>query len=619
MLRMAIVGLGPWGLCALERVVTLARQEVPRGIEVAVHVVEPGTPGSGVYDITQPDYLLLNNPCGQLTLYPFETESYQPRYGLSLYDWVTARGYRWLGDRCVVDPAGEPIEPHHFLPRRLMGEYLQWFYRALLYSTPPHVHVVHHQTSAVDLVARRGGCEEVRLANGSVVVVDHVIVTTGHAPNQDVGRSRVIGPYPVTSYVEQVPAGTKVAVSGMGLVAVDVVTALTIGRGGQFVADGGGLRYRPSGQEPVLRLYNRSGLPFTAKPVSGSERVTVYQPLICTPAAVDALTGRSNGRRRQVDVRKELLPLLFAEMYVRYYAQVAFQAEGSRAAGAAVRERLLAAWRAGRFGDELARLASLFGRFDAEALFFGDQPTYCSSDDYERFVYQSLADDLREAEVPHGRSPVKSAAWVFRIFRDTIRSVVELGGLTFDSYLDFNAEICSRSHRLVAGPPALRSRQMLALMDAGVVRMPYGPAPARELSAGATEPDATRTRISSTAFDQPYVDDVDLVMRGHLEEPRIANSGSLLLTSLYNRGRVSQFRYGAAVVGSVNMTPDHHPIDTEGRPQLNVSMFGVLTEGIRHFTAYIPSLRGRMRAFEDVGACVSELLDTASVSEHAAA
>ena len=41
-----------------------------------------------------------------------------------------------------------------------------------------------------------------------------------------------------------------------------------------------------------------------------------------------------------------------------------------------------------------------------------------------------------------------------------MRSVVELGGLSLDSYLDFNADICSRIHRLVAGPPALRSRQI---------------------------------------------------------------------------------------------------------------------------------------------------------------
>ena len=619
MLRIGIVGLGPWGLCALERAVTLAHHEVPRGIDVAVHVVEPGTPGSGIYDITQPDYLLLNNPCGQLTLYPFESESYQPSYGLSLYDWVTARGYRWVGERCAVDPAGDPIEPHHFLPRRLMGEYLQWFYRALLAGAPPNLEVVHHRTSAVDLLPRRDGREEVRLADGSAVVVDHVIVTTGHTPNRDVSGSRAIRPYPVTSYPERIRPGTKVAVSGMGLVAVDVVTALTVGRGGKFVAEGGGLRYRPSGQEPAIRLYNRSGLPFTAKPVTGSERVTVYKPLICTPVAVDALTGRSSGRRRLVDVRRELLPLLFAEMHARYYAQMAFQADGSSAAGAAVRERLSAAWLEGRFRDELSRLAARFGSFDAEALFFGHEPSYRSSDDYERFVYQSLADDLREAEVPDARSPIKSAAWVFRIFRDSIRSVVELGGITLDSYLDFNGEISSRSHRLVAGPPALRSRQMLALMDAGIVRTPYGPAPARALSTDATGSGRTRTRLRSTAFDEAHTEDVDVLIRGHLEEPRITNSDSPLLRSLYDRGRVSQFVYGSAVVGSINMTADHHPIDIEGRPQLSISMFGVVTEGIRHFTAYIPSLRGRMRAFEDVGSCVGELLANASVSERVAA
>jgi hypothetical protein len=37
-------------------------------------------------------------------------------------------------------------------------------------------------------------------------------------------------------------------------------------------------------------------------------------------------------------------------------------------------------------------------------------------------------------------------------------------------------------------------------------------------------------------------------------------------------------------------------------------MFGVLTEGVRHFTHYIPSPRSRIRAFEDVGACVHEIL-----------
>ena len=37
-------------------------------------------------------------------------------------------------------------------------------------------------------------------------------------------------------------------------------------------------------------------------------------------------------------------------------------------------------------------------------------------------------------------------------------------------------------------------------------------------------------------------------------------------------------------------------------------MFGVLTEGVRHFTHYIPSPKSRIRAFEDLGACVAEIL-----------
>jgi hypothetical protein len=160
---------------------------------------------------------------------------------------------------------------------------------------------------------------------------------------------------------------------------------------------------------------------------------------------------------------------------------------------------------------------------------------------------------------------------------------------------------------------------MLALMDAGVVRMPYGPAPARGRAVTDVDPTATQTRISSTAFEQQYVEDVDVVIRGHLEEPRIAGSASQLLTQLYNRGRVSQFRYGEVAVGSVDLTADSHPIDIEGRPQTRIYMFGVLTEGVRHFTAYLPSPRSRMRAVEDIGTCVAEILGDVSVGERMAA
>jgi uncharacterized NAD(P)/FAD-binding protein YdhS len=609
--RIAIIGLGPWGVCALERIVTTARHGLRPGLAVEAHVIEPGTPGSGVYDVTQPDYLLLNNPCSQLSLYPFASETDRPVYGLGLFDWATAQGYRWVGDRCVIDPSGRPIEPHHFLPRRLMGEYLHWFYRALISGAPSTVEIVHHPTSAVDLAAAPGGGEHVHLAGGRVLSVDHVIVTSGHTANAEGGEQgshpRHLSPYPVTAYVERLPDDARVGVAGMGLVALDVVIALTIGRGGRFVQAGDGLQYQRSGREPVIHMFSRSGLPFTAKSVTGIDRAGVYKPIICTPEALDELSGRANGRRRLIDVRSELLPLLFAEMYARYYAQLAFRA-GAGAAGAAVREQLRSAWLEGRFEAELAGLRARFGNFDAEALFFGHPASYRSSQEYESYVYEALADDVREAEVPDGASPVKSAAEVFRIFRDPMRSVVEQGGLSLDSYLDFNADIRSRIHRLVAGPPALRSRQLLALMDIGLLRVPFGPAPSLGPALGREDPRLARTAISSTTFEQTHEDEVDVLIRGHLDEPRIDGSASQLLSRLYTRGRVSQFRYGAVTVGSIDLTPDSHPIDIDGRPQLRIWLFGVLTEGVRHFTHYIPSPKSRIRAVEDLGACVAEIL-----------
>ena len=84
--------------------------------------------------------------------------------------------------------------------------------------------------------------------------------------------------------------------------------------------------------------------------------------------------------------------------------------------------------------------------------------------------------DLDEA-LAVGGSPVKAAQEVLRILRDQLRSVIEFGGLSLESYIDFQSNVRGRINRLEAGPPPLRSQQLLALLDAGVVRVPLRPDP----------------------------------------------------------------------------------------------------------------------------------------------
>ena len=601
MIEVAIIGLGSWGLSFLERIVTGSRSQWG---PIRLHIVEPGNPGSGVYAVNQPDYLILNTPCGQVSLYPWQDAGPSPAYAVGLYEWVTLTGYRWVGDTCRVGPEGRKITPDDYVPRRLMGEYLQWFYETLVASAPPKVEVIHHHTEAVNIVAGQAGRERVFLADGGEFEADHVILTSGHTDNvpPPAHPALVARPYPVDRYVATIPRGATVAVEGMGLVATDVVMALTLGRGGSFTENGERLRYVKSGDEPTLRLFSRSGFPYCAKAVATVDESDEYEALICTKQTIGAIQGGAGtGRpRRQIDFRSAVLPLILAEMQVKYYCQSALLKAG-RATSDEVRTQLGRAWTEGSFASAVRRLVADYGEFDPAWHFFGPHGDCVSSKDYESLIYSIVEADLTEA-LRGGTAPVKSAYEVLRHLRDLMRTVIEFRGLTFESYVDFRDNIKTRVNRLVAGPPALRSKQLLALIDAEVVAVPLGPLPVINPSA------AGGFQLSSRRFEQPHCEQVDWLIHGHLENPTISRSSSSLLQRLWRDGRLQPLAYGETEVGSVALDEAFHPIDAWGRPAPRIWVFGSLTEGVRYFTHYVPSPKSRLRAFLDAQRCVEEIM-----------
>lgn len=600
-MEIAIIGLGSWGLSFLERIVTGSWSNWG---PVRVHVVEPDTPGSGVYAVDQPDYLILNTPCGQVSLYPWQDEGPSPAYALGLYEWATAAGYRWVGDNCLQDGNGRPLTRDDYLPRRVMGEYLQWFYKTLVASAPQKVEIVHHKTQAVNIVSQLSGSERVLLADGDELEVDHVILTSGHTDNLEppADPALIARPYPVTRYIDRIAPGAHVAVEGMGLVATDVVMALTVGRGGAFEENGDRLRYVRSGNEPAVHLFSRSGFPYCAKAVATVDESDVFEAVVCTEAAVAAIQGgHGSGRpRRQIDLRATVLPLVLAEMQVRFYSQSANLAGGPAAADE-VRNQLALAWHDGSYPSIVQALSMRYGEFDPYWHFFGPRGDYVSSKDYEAQIYSLVESDLVES-LRGGSAPVKSAYEVLRHLRDLMRNVIEFKGLTPESYVDFRDSIKTRVNRLVAGPPALRSKQLLALMDADVVTAPFGPLPVIEPAAEGG------FVLTSRRFEQPYSRQVDWLIHGHLENPGLCRSASGLLQRLYQDGRLQPLSYGPKQVGSVSIDSDFHPIDAWDRPAKRIWLFGSLTEGVRYFTHYVPSPKSRLRAFIDAQKCVEQIL-----------
>lgn len=604
MSEMAIVGLGSWGLCVLERTVHQARLTEER---IRVHVVEPGQLGGGVYVKEQPDYLVLNNPCSQLSLYAAPSVGLDPPYAVGLYEWAVQRGYRWVDHQCLIDPEGDPILPTDYLPRRLMGEYLAWFYETLVLNAPPNLEIVRHFTSVVDIVATADGREQLLVEQGEPLVVDHVVLTSGHTFNvestPDANGVHFLRPYPVEFLDTEVAPGARVAISGMGLVGFDLLTAFTVGRGGRYEpASKGRLRYLRSGLEPEIVLFSRTGVPYCAKSAHGLDPYGGYEPVVCTPERIGQLVvDPETGDRRLVDFRADLLPLILGEMQARYYVHSAFL-EGGGDASLAARIRLARAWAEGTYPEAVAVLAQEYGAFDpSEYLFAGSGATYPSDASYQAAVVDMIEGDLTEAMMVGG-SPVKAALEVMRILRDQLRSVIEFGGLTLESYLDFQRNVRSRINRIEAGPPPLRSQQLLALIDAGVVWFTAGPDPVVAPTADG------RISLRSTHLDEPTETVVDAIVRGHLELPSLADSCAPLLMRLYDAGRLTQLHYDEVEVGSVAITRDFHPLDRSGRVQEHISVLGVLTEGVRYFTHYLPSPRSRLRAVLDAEACVAAVV-----------
>ena len=511
------------------------------------------------------------------------------------------------GYECRIGTEGEPIRPTDYLPRRLMGEYLAWFYDTLLADAPATWRSSATSPRPSTSSPKLGGREAVLLDNGETLSVDHVVLTSGHTFNEepvgDPASVRYLRPYPV-EYFDAAPPGLIGGHRRHGPGRFDLMTALTVGRGGAFESSASRKRYVGSGNEPVIYLYSRSGVPYCAKSAHGVDPYGDYRPVVCTPEAFAELTHPGALRvRRQVDFRTELLPLLFAEMQARYHTHAAYLKGGveESAAAAGPPSGGLGGWQLR--AKPSSELELLYGHFDPAS----HDLRRCRSPLHleQRLPVPGLRDDRGRPRRSTGRGgqpgqggpgsppdPPRPFALGHRVRRPVPRVL----------------------HRLPvqrAGPdqPAGGGPSAAAL--------PAAPRPSSTPAwCGSTfgpDPEVTplgdgRVVLRSTQLDRGHRVAVNGVVRGHLDLPSLARSGSPLLSRLYAKGRLTQLSYGDTAVGSVAISEDFHPYDAEGRLQPNLSLLGVLTEGVRYFTHYLPSPRSRLRAVLDAQDCVEAII-----------
>lgn len=602
--RIAIIGVGSRGLGVLEQITSLCLEHTTAKLEI--YLVDPGEYGQGTHHAEQQHYVLSNTVASQVTMFSDETVTGDGsmRRGPSLLEWARAEGYRnFNGQYCrptAPDEGCEILETDYF-PRALLGEYLSWVYDHLVKTLPPGIHLRRHKGTAVDMMLHENGEVWITLDTGHRFAVHYVFLATGHGRNfpdaletnlqrfvqESAVRNPYIGywrtPYPLKRLKVISPDAT-VAIQGLGLSGHDVISELTVGRGGRFVQEEDRLHYVCSGREPKLLLFSRNSIPFCGRAINQKKRGKQYQPHFFTRTAIDNLRREAMVIKghTQINFEQDLWPLLIRELsYVYQCTQSGYwEAPGQFTVSEETRHAI---------NDILYPLAG--HNFDALS-------------DFTEFIGQYLERDTEQAEGGNVENPVKATTDVLRDVRSVLRYAVDFSGFTPESHKQFLEKYCPIIARVAIGPPKERNKELLALLHAGVVSWAGGPGAKIECSHA-----KAAFVIRGQFATQVECRTADVFIKARIENFYPEQDDSVLMKNMLKRGIVRPFLNGNYHPGGIDITKDQNLISAMGQVIRNIWALGNIVEGPNFYTHVLPQPYVNSSVVRDAGRCVLDMFD----------
>lgn len=600
-IQIGVVGAGPRGTIALDRIV--ANADTAPASPITVHLVDPQPPGAGrVFRTDQPASLLMNTVCADVTVFTDDSVRCRGpiRPGPSQYEWARLVAAGTIVDGITAEVTAEAgrLTPWSYATRAFNGHYLSWALRHIAAGAPDRVTVVLHRQRAVAVEDLADGRQLLRLADGAAQLLDALVLATGHSdvdltPEQERTRDfaargglcYVPPSSPAEVDLSMIRPAEPVLLRGMGLVFFDYVGLLTEGRGGRFRRSGSALRYLPSGREPVLWAGSRRGTPHASRPEIRQEMPTKHRPRFLT-AEVVAEFRRHAGSGR-TNFRRQVWPHVVQEVEWVYYSQV-LAADPDRL------RTLRGAFDAlSPGGPEIdAVIAELVPdpalRLDWRALHrpAGDR-RFRDYDDYTSWVRSRLLDDVVQSLAGPAGSARKALAAAIRDLRAPISQVVSHTGLSGSSYRSDVVEWFNGLFNSVAnGPPVLRIEQLVALVDAGVVRF-LGPTMrvAEDLAAPAfvgSSPAVLADPVPARVLVDAWLHDTDL---RRTADPLLAS----LVRGGQARPHVIPDRAGDGYrTGGLDITEGSQQVlDSVGRPHPARFAYGPPVESVQWLTATV--------------------------------
>ncbi|MBP1326247.1 hypothetical protein JOF28_001479 [Leucobacter exalbidus] len=636
---LAIIGAGPRGTSLLERIganyAQLAAQAAGGARGLDVHVIDDTQTGAGrIWRTDQPRDLCMNTLADAVTLFtePGSTVAGPIVEGPTLYEWCVlafagsgsasagipaaaafvpaARARTFAAHPVRAGLAAEyrselaAMRPESHPSRALYGEYLIWCFERALALLPEGVRVIRHVARAEGLT-RTGDGERIALSDGTTVTAGSVVLATGWMPTAATAAEQQLAARPQTASVwvppespieqdlSQIAAGSAVIMRGLGMSFFDTLSLLTLGRGGEFVTDAaapGGLRYLPSGEEPVVFATSRRGVPFRSKSLYGGlppraelrflravDWATEPRPInfdrrlwprIVGDAFLDhaRTLGRLHPDALTLDVASvdaasldeasldeaslsggpvasgtsASAPAAIFDAITRSIERAIAEIDQPASAGSPVGSDSLAHAAAPDLHDTVARIAGAVApfivdpadRFDLSGEIELASGVFASPEEFDAWVRQRVAADLREAELGVD-SPLKAGLWSLSAARAASSRIGTVGGFDAESRASGFRMLFTVGGMVGSGPPAFRNRQLLALCEAGLVRF-IGPNASLDITPdgfASESPSVAGSRVEAPAL-------VDAWMHFH----SLDATASPLARTLLDSGRARSFR-----------------------------------------------------------------------------
>lgn len=582
---LAILGLGPRGISLIERIAAeLAAQ--PRG-PLDLHLIEDSVIGAGrIWDPRQPRTLCMNTLAGAVTLFaePGATVNAPAFEGPTQYEWIRllrgdhegiAPAKRATFDTYPPDPqvaedfaeeiAASQAQSHP--SRAFYGAYLRWCYDIALARLPEEVTVTVHNTR-LNSIREAEDHDLLILDNGTEITADVTLLAAGwvtpglNPEEQEVaaavekhpGMTWIQPGNPVEQPIGDIPDTGTVLVRGLGMGFFDLIALLSFERGGQFIKDPSaraGLRYLPSGREPKLVVSSLRGYPYLPKSNYGGLPPTPELARLCT--VIDSLPTAKLGPA-SIDFDRQVWPAIIRDSYEAYYRTLHRLRPEAITGTLGELVEIIDRATPENINEKMARfIPEKSERFDLFAWKHPLQEVVGTPKEFTEHIAQRMSCDILEAEAGLD-SPLKAGLWAISASRKPAQILGAQGRYTFESRSNHYATLMAIGQMAGSGPPLFRTRQLLALVDAGIVHF-LGGDPELRVDEVAGEFVMTSPNTADTPVSAPTLVDA------WMHKPDVRRPADPLSISLHEEGRVRSFH---------ETTTDSQRLAT-GSPEVDVS------------------------------------------------